>query len=548
MIRKLLLNGTLTVALTLFSNLYSQYDLDVVAISGQEAPGTSGGVFDHFQSSNQIWLDQSGKIIFGATLRFDVGGITFNDDNGLWIVENSEVKLMAREDGAIPGLPGLQFDDGFGQDLFPLMDPDGNVGVLTKLIDGDENQFNNSAVLIRAGDDFAVRFRSGGPAGLEGSILGELSPSFTAFNGGRAVFMTNAIHNEFGNFGRGIWVASQGEQLTNVAFDATFNIFGFPMESFSAFTLSSFAINLGAELRPVINPSGKVAYVAQGTRLVEGVNSKAAVVYRWDPESGTSTPILSEVWSPTFNEQPNIEVDKLTINAVGQVAFFGKTPTSGEQEGIWVQNDGAFRLALGIGSIADGASGATFAHVVGYVLLDNGNIAVLAETSDALQGIWIEYKDDGLRKVARTGDPAVGTGEGTTFNMINSIGNLVANNSGDVAFASGLTGPDVTFENQNGIWVGNPDGLTQVIRIGDTVEIGPGDSSTALFLNMRNSGYGNIANSSFVEGTGADGLGTYFNDNGDLIFEVVLTSEPDYVLLLARPCSKSLSEGRFSFF
>lgn len=82
-----------------------------------------------------------------------------------------------------------------------------------------------------------------------------------------------------------------------------------------------------------------------------------------------------------------------------------------------------------------------------------------------------------LSVVALSGAPAPGTPAGTVFTTIPfnfAVGVPFMNNTGRVAFLSGLAGPGVTAANDFGIWVGEPGALELVAREGGAAPDLPG--------------------------------------------------------------------------
>lgn len=82
-----------------------------------------------------------------------------------------------------------------------------------------------------------------------------------------------------------------------------------------------------------------------------------------------------------------------------------------------------------------------------------------------------------LSVVVLSGDPAPGAGAGVTFATVPfnfAVGVPFMNNTGRVAFLSGLAGTGVTAANDFGIWVGQPGALVLVAREGDPAPDLPG--------------------------------------------------------------------------
>ena len=89
-----------------------------------------------------------------------------------------------------------------------------------------------------------------------------------------------------------------------------------------------------------------------------------------------------------------------------------------------------------------------------------------------------------LELIAHKGRQAPGTEAGVSFSGF-SLPSI--NTGGQAQFSGGLTGPGVTPENDRGIWLGNADSLSLLVRKGDPAPgIGPDvtfDSLNDPFLN-----------------------------------------------------------------
>jgi hypothetical protein len=71
-----------------------------------------------------------------------------------------------------------------------------------------------------------------------------------------------------------------------------------------------------------------------------------------------------------------------------------------------------------------------------------------------------------IAPVVLSGDPAPGTDAGVTFSSGNFL-DLQINGDGTVLFIGGLTGPGVTNDDDDGMWLGRPGALELVVRTGD---------------------------------------------------------------------------------
>ncbi|MDX1740663.1 MAG: right-handed parallel beta-helix repeat-containing protein, partial [Rhodothermales bacterium] len=270
---------------------------------------------------------------------------------------------------------------------------------------------------------------------------------------------------------------------------------------------------------PVLNAGGQVAFVGTGR---DENRDFFSVLYRWDG-SGEPTPLLQGRQFVGSSEE--LRVEDLTINGAGQVAFFGKVPNRPE-EGVWVVNtDGSTRLAIAIGDTAPDADFFNFTAVQGFVLMEDGRVAVLARIEGDTNGIWVEAAPGDLRKMVRHGDPAPGLPVGNSFGGAEGIGNMIVNGDGVVAFSARLEGPDIGFGSDNGIWMGDLNSYELVVRTGQSVQYAPGRSSSVQVINLLGSPLGNVIGfQGQGNGYGGDGIPSVLNSNGDLLVQLGLSS------------------------
>src|SRR5688500_16355367 len=84
----------------LLSGTLSSPNLQLVAREGSAAPGTTGV----FTSLDGVLLHEDGNVAFRASLLSGTGGVTVNDDSGLWTGLSSSPTLLAREGSQAGGL------------------------------------------------------------------------------------------------------------------------------------------------------------------------------------------------------------------------------------------------------------------------------------------------------------------------------------------------------------------------------------------------------------------------------------------------------------
>jgi len=127
----------------------------------------------------------------------------------------------------------------------------------------------------------------------------------------------------------------------------------------------------------------------------------------------------------------------------------GGDAAPGFGEGIYVQADSPLRL--------------------GALMSDNGTLFVGGKlTGGELENaqVWWTGTRENLQVLYHRGMAAPGCDEGVKFLWADGVG---FNDSGEVSFRGGLTGPGVTGANDVGHWFGGPGVLTKIARRGDQV-------------------------------------------------------------------------------
>jgi hypothetical protein len=245
-------------------------------------------------------------------------------------------------------------------------------------------------------------------------------------------------------------------------------------------------VNFGIFGNPVLNNSGQVAFRSALTGTgVTGSNDEA--IYRDTTliaREGNAAPGAGSGVNFGFFAVP-------VLNNTGQVAFWslltGTEVTGSNDQAIYRDST----LIAREGNAAPGVgSGVNFGFLNNPVLNNTGQVAfqgfltgtgVVTGSND--RAIW---RDSTL--IARRGDPAPGTGSGVNFG---GFDDPILNNSGQVAFFSGLTGNGVTGANDFAIWLGDGVEQVKVAREGDSLA-----GSTISFFNLSRDSlndYGQVA-------------------------------------------------------
>ena len=210
--------------------------------------------------------------------------------------------------------------------------------------------------------------------------------------------------------------------------------------------------------------------------------SAGEVTFRTVALSGDVAPGTAGLTYLVFSEPPS-------INSAGQTAFAAIT-TDGLAS-IWSEGSGALALVARVLDQAPGApDGSLFILFFNSTnafsrppLNDSGHTtfnATLTGPAIGSRGIWSDESGT-LAVVARGDDQAPGTGKGVKF--LDSFfwsRSPRFNNAGQIAFTATLTGPDVVFTNDAGVWAGSTGAVALVAREGDPA---PGTAPGVVFGN-----------------------------------------------------------------
>jgi hypothetical protein len=493
-----------------------------VALSGQPAPGTPGGVSygsldsyfagGPFQIVRGPVLNDAGRTAFRAHLTGT--GVDATNNQGIWSEGSGSLALVARTGSAAPGAPdGVNFGVNPELELFtPVLNSAGQTAFYGGLTDGSVGIWSegsgNLALVARDGIQ-----APGTPAGVDHSFavvrdfLWADLPKLN--NSGQTAFWANVTGNGVDNTNDwGVWsegsgslalVARSGSPAPGtpdgVNYDSFFYQTGFNDAGQTAF----FAYLTGSG----VDPSNDQGIWSERT------GSLALMARSGGPAPGTPSGVNFREFSPP--------VPTVGINNAGQIAFKAFLTGDGvdetNDEGLWSEGSGSLTMIARRGSPAPGTPGGVNFDAFGLnlwpLLNDAGQTAFRADltgtgvTSTNSRGIWLGGADN-LKLVARTGDPAPGTPNGIRFS---DLLRPTLNSAGQIAFGATLTGTGVVSNNNTGIWATDQAGALQLIaRTGAQLEVTPGVFST-------------ISDLLFVGDTGnSDGRASGFNNSGQLVF------------------------------
>ncbi|QDV75397.1 DUF7453 family protein [Botrimarina mediterranea] len=436
--------------------------LDILVREGNQAPAAaSGAVFGSFGGT--VVINDQGRVAFSGGLRIGSGGVTVDNQSGIWTAGPGGLRQVMREGDQAPSSPpGVVFS--------------GLSSAIDNLIFNDAGHTAFYASVRDAGGSVDATNNSGfwldGPSGLQ-------------------------------------LLAREGTQAPGLVAGAVF-------ESLSTNGVTG-----------TLNNNGQVAFRAflrQGEGGVNSYNDAALWTTLDGPVSlllreGDQAPGLPNgAFFDSFGEPPRLnDSGHILFRGFMRPGFGGVTYDS--DEGLYSNRGGQLSLIYQTGDFAPGAPGANFGAFDDYVLNNQSNLAIRGRLQEGVGGVtadddsalWVEKGQD-LQLVAREGSPAPGV-SGAIFDSISGLPLL--NHRDQVAFSGSLrVGFGGVTENDNdGIWATDSNGVLQLIaREGDSVEVAPGDFRT--FTEFR-----------FFSNTGnADGVRSPFSDNGELVFWANLDS------------------------
>ena len=453
-------------------------------------------------------LNNTGAVAFTATLQHD-GVITTENDNGVWLFEDSGQTLLAQTgSGDVPGIGNATFE---ALEKASLSETGGVVisGTLATGANGITAANNRGLWRYAAGGN-SLHARTGA-----GEVPGILNANFSGFPG--ATDFALADDGQFSVAGRlalgaggvlssndrGLWSFSSTAS-TLVTREGSLNVPGVPNASFKNFTL------------PTVNSNNQLAIFSSLQTGGSVTGSDSLGIWRY---TGTNGELLARSGIgnvPGVSGADFVGFDSPRMNDSGQVAFQAQVSTGGK--GIWLDTDnvGSLLALSGSGNVPELPT-ASFSELGVTSINDAGQVLVAAEletgvggtTTDNDQGLWLLGNNaigNNASLIARTGSgnvPGVPNADFASFQT------SALNANGQVAFAADLQ------TSEAGIWIVDPLGDSWLVaREGDLL-------------------VGRTVASLAFAGDGAGQTGG-FNDAGELVFHALFTNG-DSGLFLFRP-------------
>jgi hypothetical protein len=501
----------------------------IVAISGQDAPGTGANAAD-FLSFADLPGDQGpvinnlGHIAFSGRLIPRVNAIAEPigpgpivsdlNDRGIWLDGPGGLSLVARE-GMSAGPTSAVFGNGIRE---PVLNDEGRIAFHANL-----NRSLDDRSIWSGGPgnlDLIARTGNSAPPSADSNVqfLGLDDPRLN--NAGQVAFRSTLagpdVDPASGVNDRGLWRHSPADDQLRLVTRAgsLAPVEAVPVTSMDQFTEFS---------QPVLADNGAMAFL--GTLSGPDVTTANARGLWVETPLGLFKPIARQSAPAPGTNETFGAIGLPAINAVGQVAFAASLRGEAPGSGIWRSGPpgqmGSLELIArngqSVGPVDDGTVLGVFHHPV---INNRGRVGFSAELDGPAVtkgvndlGVFITTQT-GLRLVARTGDHVSGLPDGVTLAQCDDMDHLTPtmNARGQIAFMSCLASPDAGTIFGKGIFALDTRGdLTMVARTGETIEVRPGQLWTITDLRMR-TGSG-----------GGDGLGRSFNNQSHLAFWAALS-------------------------
>ena len=427
--------GTLNSASSSAKGIWAETDgiLDLVARQGSAAPGVPAAVFDAFATSPRV--TGSGHLLLYSKLLAGPGGVTTANDNCLWYKSPSgPLQLVVREDAQAAGLAAGAKYLQLGSNT--VLGADGLHAFTATLK-------TNSSLGITSANDSGLWTNFSGPLALL-AREGAAAPGTT--NGVQFYSFTTAL----------ISANSSGQIAFRTELKATTGVS----------TANKYGIWMwdGTQL----------AKIVRGGELAPGTPTGAVF-------SLPGAPLLRDAMLLFYS----------TLATTGGV-------TKSNDTGIWILENGTVSLVAREGTAAPGApSGAVF-NVLPVTLTgnDRGDFIFKAAlrtggaiTSSNSDGIWARSPatSNGLTLIAREGAQAPQTPAGAVFSTFDAA---IVSGGGREAFTANLLAGKggVTTANDRGLWMRSSAGQFElVLREGASIPVSATDIRTVANITLDKS-------------------------------------------------------------
>jgi hypothetical protein len=371
--------------------------LQLIARSGTQPPGTSGDAA--FLNMNQISMNETGEVVFSATLRGT--GISLFNDDGIWWQGSGPLALVVRQTGLAAVAPdGLTYTN-IGK---PAFNDAGVVAFFSGVEGPGFDEVVNIALWRGHPDSRTLVLRTGMPApgtesGVEFEDFSFGAPGMNA-SGQLAFLASVAGPGVIDVDSQGVW--SQGSGTLSLVARSGAQAPGAPTgEVFYDFYSPSLVY---------INNAGHTTFYATLATIAPDGTPTESGQGIWTDRSGSLEVVAVDGMSAP-GMPPGVlfgnDMNSIVHNQLGQTAFFASLTGTGidstNDGGIWATGiDGELELLVREGQLLE--VGPSDLRIVGSVFLwsdegsgnsrntgfnDRGQIALRATFTDGTHGIFV---------------------------------------------------------------------------------------------------------------------------------------------------------------
>jgi hypothetical protein len=464
-------------------------DVTKIVATGDELPAGVGSPL-FFETLETGMINNDGEVAFRGSIDNPVGDLLYK--NGIWVNSHGTLDERIRAGETAPGMP---------------------TGIIAKFTGFQNATFNDTGQVGYLGLTDVYAHRAGywtsststtEAIGVQGTELASLSADLFSVNYDPSL-------NNMGKLAFNSWVIPHGGTTQRSAiFIADVN--GTELVGYQGEPAPGTDRDFGGISRhyPPINASGETTFSIALRDPSTGFENDRSI-YKGN---SSSLQLVARTGSPAPGTTANFNIPygaTVPLNSHGDVSFAstltGGGTTSLNDVGIWRSRGDSVELVVRKGDAAPSyVHGGLFFSAIAESLIDDSDQVVFKGAATGVpavtfSGLW-RSRDGVLSQIASSATPAPGTE--TSFTNLYD-GRFVTNSRGQVAFQAHAG-------TQRGIWAEDPSGAIRlIVKVGDSLEISPGDHRTIASID------------NLFSSNGSDGKSRSFNDAGQLVFNATFT-------------------------
>jgi hypothetical protein len=498
--------GTFTSQMFSFTTL--GFDLSVVAVTGQAAPGSGGGGFSEFSAPA---INTSDGVAFLAS-------VSTSSNIGIWANQGTDTLALITQTGVTA--PDTTATFASFSDV-PLYNNANRVAFLGTISGTGVTSATNSGVWSSSTGTLRLIARAGDAAPGGSTFSNLVATALTGTNTVVVSYMAVTGSVTTAN-DEGIWEGTLEGNLAPVLRSGD-TIGGHVLAS--PFVLASSQTLLQGQGRAFASNSGDVAirgtFTDKSTGIVTSIGGTEALAYASGGIApGTGTATFSAFSDPIINVNDHVAFEA-TLASGGGV-------TTANNAGIWAQDStGTLQLIARTGTTTPG-----FIALSDPVTNSHDAVAFGGAFKSGSSSVVALYCNSTgtLTNFAQTGQQAPGCAPGVKFSAFTLLALPDAGGAtgdGGIVFEATLTGTGVSAANNTGIWAVDSTGTPQlIVRTGDTLNVA--SSGTPVYETVSG-----IFFSGFNGVNAGQALG--LADNGDIAFALTFTDKSGGVFAVQFP-------------